>query len=214
MATIATVASDLRNRILAESDTAFYSTSTLEDMVLDASREVAGALRFPTNTVTGTLTAGSTTLTFSWATDIESLSVNGVSVERVSRGLVESLKTLPSSAFVRGFYADARGLGSNTSTPDLDVVLAPSLTSNGSYVALVVEDPYKLTAVPNTTEIWKGLFPQFHDLAALRAAVKAFQQGFEFDNAQFYLGRYKDMLNDLASYVGVRVVSNDVVGAG
>lgn len=193
MATLGTLRDELRNRKLVESATDFYSESELLDMVIEASREIAAAFRFPKKVATTTESAGTVAISLpAGGFDVVSVGLDGVSIPRVSYPYVKFMQGLVTETWPRGWNWDADRGG--------DIQVGPPAAA-GDFDVLYMSDPYASTPVGGT-QVWDGLYPGFHELVALRAAVKAFEQGFEFENSQYYFQRYAAMLQEFAQFLG------------
>lgn len=204
--TLGEVRDELRERKLVEASTDFYSDHAVLDMVIDASREVAGAFRFPK--VAGTVSVGAGSVSFavpSGTRDVESVSFEGVSCPRVSLPYVVFLQKLLTESWPRGWNFDPSRGGT--------VVEVGPPTPVGEFRFLYVGPVYSGNPVAGT-QVWDGLYPEFHDLVTLRAAVKSFEMGFEYENAQYYVQRYQMGMQEFSAFLGAAMPKHLMVEGG
>lgn len=190
----------LRDRKLVESSTDFYGNGTLLLMVTEASREVAAAFRFPKRTLSATINPGNVSITApAGILDVEGVSYNGIGVSRRSFKHIKFFQSLPADHFFRGYHFDPGT--KQVTTPK--ILLGPPAAVSGVLDVEYVDDPYPVASPTAGTKIWDGLYPQFHELVVLRATVKSFEMGYEMEQAQYYLGRYAQILGEFTAFHGM-----------
>lgn len=194
MATFSTLRDELRGRKIVEVSEDFYGDAMLLTMLVDASREIAGAMRFPRKTISNIVTAGTVSFSApSGVRDVVSVSYGGVSLQPVSFQYVTFLQQLVSESWPRGWNWDA-GRGG-------DIQVGPPAAA-GTFTTLYIGDPYASTPTASTS-VWDGLYEDFHELVLLRASVKAMEMGFEFSDAEWYAARYQSRLAEFGQFLGL-----------
>lgn len=192
MATFSELRTDLRDEILVEDDTGFYSDSGLLDYLVDASIELAAAGAFPTAVSTSTLSSGSGSLSApSDILRVDAINAGGFDVSPASVSEVRLYQKIDGEP--RYYYWDEKRGGS--------VLFGPQAGSSTSvtieYVKDLTDTSYSASDTP-----WDGQMPQFHDVIKYYAAVKAFEQGFEYEKSQYWQQRFQSRLQAFSAFLG------------
>lgn len=205
MATLGELREDLRATKLVEAPTDFYGDVTLLRWLEDASREIAAAFRFPRLDESQSVPAGTTEVGLSVTPlDVMSVSFDGIGLARRNFAYVRFYQQLLSERWPRAWYFEAFAGG--------PIQVGPANANAGEYAVHFVGPAYASTVTGNT-EVWDGLFENFHELVLLRAAVKAFEKGFEFDESMHYLARYQQQLQEFAQFMGISAPPVSLRGA-
>lgn len=202
MATFDELRTKLRARVLNATSANYYDNTDLLGMLEDASREIAAAFRFPKAISSAIpLVAGDVDVSPlpSTLVDVESVNVGGLTLPKRAYPYVKMMQQIPQAKWPRGYFFDTHFGTAAT------LMIGPP--SAGSVNALVeyVADPYAGATVTSATEVWSGAHENFHELVLLRGAVKSFELTFEMEDAQYYLGRYAQVLQEFAGFLGLPV---------
>jgi hypothetical protein len=196
MATFATLRDRLRFQKIVEAATDYYTDEILLSMLVEASREIAGALMIPMLEYQGSLVAGATVIEVpNSPRKVEHVSINKSRVGRTSRSRVEFYQGLAVNNFPRGWTYDNRVNGST-------VEFGPPLESDGECWVKYVGDYFAGGDPAATDSPWDGDFPEFEEAIVLLAASKAAEMGQEYDDAQHHLGRAQQVLALFAQDLG------------
>lgn len=204
MATFGELRTRLRNDILVEADTGFYSDADLLNLLVESSIEIAGMGGFPTEETSISVASGSTVAVL--PSDLSNVELREVTFNNFQLEFADTRKIRLYQGIggaTRYYHYSPRAEGS------LD--LAPAAHVSGSVVLDYVQD---LSGVSYTSgdEPWGGVLPEWHDTILYMAGVKAFEKGFEYDKAQYWLQRLQLRLQPLAIYLGNENVLNVQVG--
>lgn len=200
MATYGDLRTRLRNDILSESDTSFYSDADLLNFLLEASSEIASLGGFPVNDYSVNIAADTTSVGV--PSDLVNVEFREVTFKNMQLESVP-LRTIrlyqEIDGLTRYYHYDPRGGG--------DLFLAPAAHAAGrldiSYIENVAASNYDASS-----EVWGGVLPDWHDAVLYLAAVKAFERGFEYDKAQYWEGRLQRRLQPLSIYLDNNNVMN------
>ena len=206
MATFNELLGVMRREVISENEASggFDNAGDLLPMLYNASAEIAAHLGFPVVTTAGV----------DWEADEfwfdapgemvwpHSLVVNGMHVKMASTEVVFRKLTLPPARTPRYFAFDPRE-GQN-------VFFAPRALVNqvaGSVILRYVS-PVDVSGLTAGSEVWDGMFPDFHWLVPLRAGSNAWDSLGEPERAQYFNGKFNEGLSVFAARLGVTNVGN------
>ena len=203
MPTFSTLRTRLRNDVLAESDTSFFSDADLLTFLSEASVEIASMGGFPTATSASSVSSGATTVTA--PTDISNIEFQEVTFDNYTLDKVDgrTVKLYQGIGGQTRYYDyDARAGGS--------IHLAPAAHTSGtltvSYVDDLSGDSYSASDTP-----WNGELADWHDAIVYAAGVKAFERSGEYDRAEYWGARLQRRLEPLAIYLDNKNVLNVMI---
>jgi hypothetical protein len=188
----------LRNDVLAEASTDYYSDQDLLGFLGRAARELAMVFGFPTGV--GTVTLSTDDASFSLPADAVNVDLNEVSYDGFALALAPYRTILQ--------YVDQTSVGQpryynfDPKRGDLTVYIAPKAPRAGNirfeYVRMYDS---VVDVVSPTFEVWDSLFPEYHDLVIYRAAVKAFDASLEQEKAAYWLQKEQARSQEFAMFL-------------
>ena len=186
----------LRNDMLAESSTDYFSDSELLDFLTRSAKEIAGALELFRGVDSITVASGATSAIVSadYVT-MNQVLIGGYRLEAGDAGDVIEARSLAATSWPR-YYMEDRRSDSNTT-----LLFGPAAPETATLTYQFV-DNYDVSAATTATAVWSGQWDEFHELVALRAAVKAYRASLEHDLAQAYEQAYQMQLAEFASVLG------------
>lgn len=186
----------LRQDILAEASTAFYSDAALLSYLTRAAQELAYVFGFPTQVDTVTVAAGDST--FDLPEDAANLDLNEVAYD----GFVLAL--VPYRVIAQYVNQIMTGLpryyNYDPKRADKTVYFAPAAPRE-SDIAFEYIVAYEIPDEPEDEAVWDGLFVAYHDLVVFRAAVKAFDASLETERAAYWLQREQQRAQEFALFL-------------
>ena len=200
MATFSDLQSRLRDDILAESDTSFYSDADLLAFLTEASVEIAGMGGFPTASSASAVASAATSVTA--PTDLSNIEFREVAFNNYQLEHAD-MKT------VRLY----RGIGGQTRYYDYSpreggsIELSPAAHTSGTLYIEYVQD-LSSTSYTGGDEVWGGTLPDWHDAVLYLAGIKAYERGYEYEKAQYWMQRLERRLQPLAIYLDNNNVLN------
>lgn len=200
MPTFSTLRTRLREDVLAESDTSFYSDADLLDFLSEASVEIASLGGFPTVTSSSVVVSGSTTAsapTNLGNIEFQEVTFGDYTLEDTDARTIRLYQGIGGQT--RYYNFDPRGGG--------DISLAPATHVGGTLSVTYVEDLTNYTYSASDTP-WNGVLEDWNDAIVYLAGVKAFERGFEYDKAQYWQARLERRLQPLAIYLDNNNVLN------
>lgn len=202
MPTFGTLRTALRNEILQEASTAFFSDTQLLTFLSDASVELAAAASIPrvTYTTPAQLPVGAITVALPAgvsSVDRVVLTDYGLELSAAPYSAIRFFQAL--TGIPRHFYVDL-----SASTPQLLIAPALALASSASfsYVHDLSVEVYAQTDTP-----WDSTMGEWHDLIKIYAGVKAFEMSMEYgaqagEKPQYWVGRLRERLLEFGSFLG------------
>ena len=203
MPTFGDLRTRLREDVLAENDTGFYSDADLLEFLSEASIEIASLGGFPATTSTSAVASG--TLSVTAPSDISFIGPrNGVSFA----SLPLRYKDFSVIQLHQGHDGQTRYYNYD---PRLSttIELAPATHEAGSLVVKYVQDLSNVTYSAGDTP-WNGTLENWNDTIVYFAGVKAYERGYEYDKAQYWKQRLQDRLQSFAYYLDNDSVLNVV----
>lgn len=198
----------LRNDVLAEASTDYYSDEDLLGFLARSAKELAMAFGFPTGVDTVTLTAGDAS--FDLPDDAVNMDLNEVSYEGFALSLVPYRTILQ--------YVDQSSVGQpryynfDPKRADLTVYIAPKAPRTADVGFEYVKE-YDISTVAANDDVWGGLFPEYHELVIYRAGVKAFDASLESDKAGYWLQREQAKMQEFGAFLN-KVPLDRLLGEG
>ena len=185
----------LRDDVLAESSTDYYTDANLLDFLLRSAKETAMMFGFPT--VLGTVVLAATDYQFTLPVDAEQVDLNevefnGFRLEVAPFNKVLSFITQIGVGNPRYYNYDPRRGG--------NVLFAPAAADAGTIQFEYVQK-YDTTALVAADEVWNGLFPAYHELVVFRAGAKAFDASLENDRAQYWQQREQKAAQEFSAFL-------------
>lgn len=184
----------LRQDILAEESTAYYSDEDLLSYLQASAREIAKAQQFPTELLTAAIDAGD--VSFALPAGANTLVVNEVALGGWDLQLAPLATILQYRAQgdvgnPRYYNFDPRRLGG-------EVQFAPPAMreSTASFEVVREYEPGDAEA-----DVWAGQFPAWHEIVVYRAAARAFDASLEQERAVYYQERYNAMMQEFSVYL-------------
>jgi hypothetical protein len=178
----------LRNDVLAEASTDYYSDDSLLQFLLRAAKELALAYGFPV--AASSVTVSNNATSFSLPNDAanvrpHAVSFNGFGLRLAPYALVLELVDQASVGAPR-YYAHDPKRGNL-------VFIAPKAPAGGGNIFFEYVRHYDITGLGTGSTIWGGLFPAFHELVVYSAAARAFDASLESERAAYYGKRAAEM---------------------
>ena len=199
----------LRNDLLAESSTTYWSDDDLLNYLRRSAFELAREYGFPTVVAFVPVLQGATSFVLpqgAVAVQLNEVSFAGFKMSLAPMSTIAEYQALGSLQFPRYYNHDPKRAGQQ-------VFIAPPAHTAGTvtveYIAL--DDSLNDTL---GDEPWDGLFSGFHELVAYRAAVRAFEASLEDDRAQYMLQRSQMLQQAFALFLGKSDVAAATAGAG
>ena len=193
MATFGELRTRLRNDVLVESDTSFFSDADLLGFLVEASVEIAGLGGFPSSSSASVVASGASS--FPAPSDISNVefrevTFDGLQLQPSDSRTVRLYQNIGGTT--RYYRFDPRSGG--------DVDIAPSAHASGTitvdYVKNLADESYT-----ESDEPWDGLLPDWHDAIVYWAGVKAFERSMELDKSEYWRARTDRRLQPLAIYL-------------
>lgn len=205
MPTFSTLRTRLRDDVLAESDTSFFSDADLLDFLVQANEEIASMGGFPVVQTTSSLSSGSSGTSFTGAplsnVEFREVTFDGFQLEPADDRTISLYRSI--GGLTRYYHFSPRGPGGTT------VSIAPAAHKSGTltinYVKDLTSESYSASDSP-----WDGLMDDWHDCIVYLAGVKAFERSGEYDRAQYWMQRLQRRLEPLAIYLDNNNVLNVV----
>lgn len=194
MATFSELRTRLRNDVLVESDTGFFSDADLLDFLVEASVEIASLGGFPTATSSSAVASGAVTVAA--PSDVSIIELREVTFNNLPLELTDAknVRLYQEIGGIPRYYRyDPRAGGS--------IDLSPAANASGTLVIDYVQDLSSVT-YSGGDEPWGGVLSDWHDAIVYFAGVKAFEKGFEYDKSQYWNQRLNLRLQPLAIYLG------------
>lgn len=183
----------LRNDVLAEASTDYFTEADLLDYLQRASKEIAMGFGFPT--ALASVNVNENDFTFNLPSDAANIDLNEVSFDGFALSLAPRRTILRSVqqtnlGLPRYYNWDPKRGG--------QVAFAPKAPRNA-----VVSFEYVQEYTPGgeSANIWDGLFPAYHELVVYRAAVKAFEASMETDRSQYWMQREQGMAQEFTAFL-------------
>jgi len=183
----------LRNDVLAEESTDYFSDASLLGYLQRSAKELAMNFGFPT--ALGSVSVAKDDFTFDLPSDAANVDLNEVSFDGFALRLAPRRTILgavnqKSLGLPRYYNWDPKRGG--------QVAFAPQAPRAG-----VVSFEYVREYTPGGAEqeIWNGLFPAYHELVVFRAGVKAFDASLEVDRAQYWLQREQARMQEFSAFL-------------
>jgi hypothetical protein len=199
----------LRNDLLAESSTSYWSDDDLLNYLRRAAFEIAREYAFPTVVESINVASGARSFTLPANASIIQLnevSFAGFKLTTAPLSVIAEYQAVGSLRFPRYYNMDPK-------RSSLEVFIAPPAHKAGVVTLEYVAVDNSLTATLGD-EPWDGLFKGFHELVAYRAAVRAFEASLEDDRAQYMMQRSQSLMQALALFLGKTDVATAAVGQG
>lgn len=185
----------LRNDVLAESSTDYFTNEDLLGFVKQSAKEIALNFGFPTALAAIPVSAGDTE--FELPSDVANVDLNEVSIRGFSlslapyRRVVGAIET-PSIGVPRFYNWEPKRGGK--------VLFGPPAKKASSVLVEYVRE-YDVNNVQDNDALWEGLFPAYHELVVFRSGVKAFEASLEIDRAQYWLQREQARMQEFAAFL-------------
>jgi hypothetical protein len=199
----------LRNDLLAESSTSYWSDDDLLNYLRRSAFEIAREYAFPTVVAFVSVPSGATSFTLPQGASIIQLnevSFSGFKLTAAPLSVISEYQAVSALQFPRYYNMDPKRLS-------LDVYIAPPTHKAGVITLEYVAVDDSLNAVLGD-EPWDGLFKGFHELVAYRAAVRAFEASLEDDRAQYMIQRSQGLMQAFALFLGKSDVATATAGQG
>lgn len=198
----------LRNDILAEESTDYYSDADLLSFLARSAKELAMVFGFPTGVDSVSVTAGDGSFTL--PSDAANVDLNEVSYDGFALALVPYRTILQ--------YVDQSSVGQpryynfDPKRADLTVYIAPKVPRDGD-VHFEYVQTYDVSSVDPADDVWDGLFPEYHELVIYRAGVKAFDASLENDKAGYWAQKEQAKAQEFSAFLN-KVPLERLVGQG
>lgn len=193
MATFTTLRTRLREDVLSEDDTSFFSDDDLLTFLAEASRELASMGGFPVSVSTSSLSSGSTNV--SVPSDIGNVEFREVSFANYALDAADA-RTIRLYQGIGGqtryYLYDPRQGGSMS--------IAPAAHTSGSLVLEYVQD-LEGTSYSASDTPWGGQLEEWQDAIVYLAGVKAFERSMEYERAEYWRQRLERRLQSMAVYL-------------
>lgn len=193
--TFAQVVDEVKRRKLNQLSNNFFSDTEVLEMSIDASTEIASIEGFPRRAEAVTINDGANTVPL--RSDLLMLLEGQVTFES------KMLRPVPYSELMSYVgRSDAPAVYHYDPKLGNTLMIAPRANRqaviNYYYTALI----YPTTRPAATTNVWNGLYSQFHDLVVLRTAIKAFDMAQDYDKSAVQIERYRGRLNEFELFLG------------
>jgi len=183
----------LRNDVLAEASTDYYSDADLLGYLQRSAKEIAMNFGFPT--ALGSVNVNADDFTFNLPSDAANIDLNEVSFDGFALTLAPRRRILgavqqASLGLPRYYNWEPKRGG--------QVAFAPKAPRDA-----VVSFEYVKEYTPGdeNAEVWDGLFPAYHEVVVYRAAVKAFEASLEVDRSQYWLTREQNVSQEFSLFL-------------
>jgi len=207
MSTFNELVSVMRREIISETagDGGFDDAADLLPMLYNASAEVAAHLAFPV-VLNASVSWEAEDYSFSPPADMvwpRALFVNMKKVELRPTDWVVRKLGLPAERTPRFFSFDPRHASG-------DVLFAPASLSGQAPGSATLEyvSGVDVGALSGASEVWGGLFPDFHWVVPLRAGANAWNSVGEFERSEYFNEKFNQGLQVFAARLGVTNVAN------
>ncbi len=184
----------LRQDILAEESTAFFSDDDLLSYLQASAREIAKGQQFPTELVTVSVDAGDVSFSIPAGANtlvVNEIAIGGWELQIAPLGTILQYRAQADVGNPRYYNFDPRRLGA-------EVQFAPPAMRDANASLEIVRE-YEPGAVGD--DIWDGQFPAWHELVVYRAAARAFDASLEQERAVYYQERYSALMQEFSVYL-------------
>lgn len=185
----------LRNDVLAESSTDYYTDADLLGFLVRSAKELAMMFGFPTAIGSAAISA----LDYQFAlpadaeqVDLNEVEFNGFRLEVAPFSKVFAFVTQVGVGNPRYYNYDPRRGG--------NVLFAPAASVAGT-VSFEYVQKYDTSALTTASDIWDGLFPAYHELVVFRAGVKAFDASLENDRAGYWQQKEQKLAQEFSAFL-------------
>lgn len=186
----------LRNDVLAEASTDYYSEPALLEWLKRSARELAFTFAFPTAVASVAVLANATS--FALPGDAANVELGEVAYSGFGLALAPYQQVLQYQA--RASTGAPRFYNYDPKRPGGLAYIAPPAPAAG-LVSFEYVQAYDTTALTATDPIWGGLFPAFHELVVYRAAVKAFDASLENERAGYWKQREQALAQEFSAFL-------------
>ena len=196
----------LRNDILAEESTDYYTDADLFEYLKRAAKELAFTYGFPREIATISLTPGQATFSLpsdAANIDLQEVSFNGFTLTLAPYRAIAHMVDQPSLGQPRFYNYDPKRMSST-------VRIAPASNRAGNVTFEYVQK-YEIDSLTPSSPMWSGLFPAYHELIIFRAAVKAFDASLETERAAYYMQKEQRMGQEFSLFLN-KTPANMVFG--
>lgn len=196
----------LRNDILAEESTDYYTDADLFEFLKRAAKELAFTFGFPREIATIALSSGQSSFTLppdAANIDLQEVVFDGFGLTLMPYRAIAHMVDQASLGQPRFYNFDPKRFSST-------VRIAPAPTRAGNVTFEYIQS-YDVNAVVPSDVIWDGLFPAYHELVVFRAAVKAFDASLETERAAYYLQREERMSQEFSLFLN-KIPANAAIG--
>lgn len=186
----------LRNDVLAEASTDYYSDADLLGFLARSARELAMAFGFPTGVDTVALTANDASFTLPVGAanmDLNEVSYDGFALALAPYRTILQYVDQPSLGQPRYYNFDPK-------RGDLTVYIAPKAPRNANVRFEYVKE-YDTSSVLASDSVWDGLFPEYHELVIYRAGTKAFEASLETDLAGYWSQKEQAKMQEFGAFL-------------
>jgi hypothetical protein len=186
----------LRNDVLAEASTDYYSDADLLGFLKRAAKELALTFGFPREISTVSLISGQSSFTLpadAANIDLQEVVYDGFSLALAPYRVIANMVGQSSLGQPRFYNFDPKRASST-------VRIAPAATRAASITFEYIQE-YDVNSVTDSTPVWGGLFPAYHELVVFRAAVKAFDASLETERAAYWLEREQRMSQEFSLFL-------------
>lgn len=195
----------LRNDVLAEASTDYYSDADLFGFLKQAAQEIALDFGFPTAVSTASVVTDASSFSLpadSANVDLNEVSFDGFRLLLQPYATVQAAVDQTSIGVPRYYNFDPKRGGV--------VFFAPKAPRNGVIKFEYVQN-YDVSGVTTGSVIWDGLFVPFHNLVVFSAGVKAFDASLEQERAGYWLQRYQARSQEFAAFLNKTPLNKLVV---
>lgn len=196
----------LRNDILAEVSTDYFTDADLFAYLKRASQELAYMFGFPRAIVNTTLSNGDISFTLpsdAANIDVQEIAFDGFTLSLAPyRGIAHLVNQLS--------VGQPRFYNYDVKRSDMTVYVAPRPTRSGVLTYEYIRE-YNPDSLLLTDPIWEGLFPAFHELVIYRAAIKAFDASLESERSGFWIQREQKLSQEFSLFLN-KTPANEVLG--
>lgn len=199
----------LRNDLLAESSTNYWSDDDLLNYLRRSAFEIAREYGFPTVVAFINVSSGAKSFTLPQGAStiqLNEVSFSGFKLSSAPLSVIAEYQELETLDFPRYYNMDPK-------RSSFDVYIAPPAHKAGVVTIEYIAVDESLNAALGD-EPWDGLFQGFHELVAYRAAVRAFEASLEEDRAQYMTQRSQLLMQAFALFLGKTDLATAVAGPG
>lgn len=188
----------LRREVLGDPGSQVWEDDDLQEMLKNASSEIAGLLGFPQAYGNANLSAGASA--FTPASDILNTQLGQVMIGDANLHPVTLAEVLQKRAWADPGLPEAYSFDPRRGANSIEFAPVLEGAAMATYEYTRFLDPGDLA---DGDEAWEGLFPQWHWLVPIRAGANAWRSVQAFDRSDYFRQEFLLGMEAFSGYLGI-----------